>query len=134
MVTRQVLWAEYFLREIDKCDKRISELCLSPVARIGTNRGLCMTTFTVWVDYPNAGVDRVCTYGYSTGGNFKLAERLAAAVDAGVVCTDQQIAKDANGRTYVEHKTCVMGRHFETVNSKNWDTRRPTGWMPIFNS
>lgn len=54
----------------------------------------------------------------STGKNQALADRLAAAVDAGVVFTELEVATDVFNEKYVAHKTNVMGRYL------NADLRR----------
>ncbi len=57
----------------------------------------------------DAPVDRKSTGGYILG-NKKTAERLVAAIDAGVVYTDAHIATDVNGQTYVAARSRVLGR------------------------
>jgi hypothetical protein len=59
----------------------------------------------VWAD-----VDRPDSFGWSCGPNRKLAERLQAAVLAGVALTDPEVRVDCNGATYVEAKSQVLGR------------------------
>ena len=65
--------------------------------------------WTVWITYPDAGVDRPCSHGIGVG-NIKLAKRLEKAINAGVVVTNQKIAKDDQGKTYVNDKSQVIGR------------------------
>jgi hypothetical protein len=74
----------------------------------GTNR------YVVDMFYRRAGVDRPRTYGISFSANpngRKLADRLVAAVNAGVVLYDATIKTDINGRTYVCSTSRVMGKY-----------------------
>jgi hypothetical protein len=57
------------------------------------------------------GVDRPETGGWAVGPQRAiLAKRLAAAINAGVVCTNPVVKTDVNGKTYVSHDHGVMGR------------------------
>ena len=64
-----------------------------------------------------SNVDRPHAFGWIVTSR-ALAERLRAAVLAGVVLTDPKIKTDTGGQTYVEHKTHVLGRRM------NADLRR----------
>lgn len=59
----------------------------------------------VWAD-----VDRPDSFGWSCGGNAKLAQRLRAAVLAGVALTNPEVRTDVNGATYVHATSQVLGR------------------------
>jgi hypothetical protein len=76
--------------------------------------------YTVWADWTAADVtlDRPRTHGISTGRNKDLAERLAAAINAGAVYPDPEVRTDVYGATYVQASSRVMGRHL------NADLRR----------
>lgn len=80
---------------------------LQPVAVIKT--GGDDLFLTVEVSYPNAGVDRPCTYGISVRRG-SLANRLVKAINAGVVMADAHIATDVHGQTYVAATCRVLGR------------------------
>lgn len=64
---------------------------------------------TVWVDYPDAGVDRPRSRGWGCR-DAKTARRLAAAVDAGVAIVNPTVQTDVNGKTYVSDVSNVLGR------------------------
>lgn len=66
--------------------------------------------YIVETHWTGVELDRPCTGGISTGTNRKLAERLAAAINAGVVYTDPKVQKDVNGATYVQAGCKVFGR------------------------
>ncbi len=66
-------------------------------------------SFAVWASYPHAGTDRVTGQGWSVLDK-GLAERMAAALEAGVVLVNQTIKTDVNGRTYVAASSQVLGR------------------------
>jgi hypothetical protein len=70
----------------------------------------CHAHFTVWMDYPDAGVTRPRSYGISCGNNRRLADRLARAVDAGVVMIDPEVRTDIYGGTYVSSTSVVSGK------------------------
>lgn len=60
------------------------------------------------------GVDRPTTHGYGlldTPSHRKLALRLKAAIEAGVVYPDPKIAVDNFGQTYVQASAKVMGKY-----------------------
>jgi|TARA_R110000824_G_scaffold190282_5_gene371798 hypothetical protein len=80
---------------------------LTPVAKIEDQPG---HGFTVRIYYPHANVDRPSTYGLSTGKNRKIAERLAAAINAGVAVVDTEVLTDVNGDTYVSGRNQFYGR------------------------
>lgn len=84
---------------------------LTPTAVVETHDGLT----TVGAYWP--GVDRPTTGGIAVS-NAKLAARLAAAINAGVVYTDARVATDVNGKTYVAARSMVLGRRL------NADLRR----------
>jgi hypothetical protein len=58
----------------------------------------------------DAPVDRPCTRGYLMR-NRKIADRLAAAINAGAVYVDPEIRTDINGHTYVQARSLVLGRY-----------------------
>lgn len=68
--------------------------------------------------FNEAGVDRPHTHGWCLGSDTparrKLAARLMAAIEAGVVETDLEIHTDVFGGTYVSGQSHVYGR---TVNA-----------------
>jgi hypothetical protein len=67
--------------------------------------------FTVWTYWK--GVDRPCTHGIGVNGGYggrRLAERLKAAIEAGVVFTDLGVGTDVDGKTYVTSKCRVLAR------------------------
>lgn len=59
-------------------------------------------------DHPS-GLDRPKTYSILVGSK-KLAERLARAIEAGVVVTNPSLATDIDGNTFVACDHNVMGR------------------------
>lgn len=59
----------------------------------------------VWAD-----VDRPVTYSMAVK-DMKMANRLKAAIEAGVVFRDCQIKADVNGQTYVSNWCNVMGKY-----------------------
>lgn len=64
---------------------------------------------TRWED---VSVHRTVGLGWSVGAKKKrLAERLAAAIDAGVVFGQASIRTDVYGRTYIDATARVMGRY-----------------------
>ncbi len=59
----------------------------------------------------HVAIDRTDGVGYRFGPKHrKLAERLAAAINAGVVFTRPSIKRDVNGNTYVTSDYGVSGR------------------------
>ena len=54
-------------------------------------------------------VDRPETHGYVVK-DAKMAARLSAAINAGVVFYDPEVRTDVNGRTYVNAPSRVLGR------------------------
>jgi hypothetical protein len=82
---------------------------LTPVASTEANPEF--GHMTVWIDFPNAGVDRPRTYGI--GVTKRNLPRLVAAVNAGKVATNPEIRTDVGGNTYVAFTSAVHGR---TVN------------------
>mgnify|MGYP003983064137 CR=1 FL=1 len=80
---------------------------LKPVAEI--RESTHSDGLTVWVTYPNAGVDRPRTFGISVKRR-SIAERLEKAINDGVAVTNQKIVKDELGQTYVEDENQVLGR------------------------
>lgn len=71
---------------------------------------------TVWVEFPDAGVDRPRTYGLMVRRPY--VDRLVRAINAGVATTDAHIAVDTNGQTYVAATPQVHTRYI------NVDLRR----------
>ena len=66
---------------------------------------------TTWSS-EHTDLDRKDGVGYRFGPKKrKLAERLAAAINAGVVLTNPEIKRDVNGNTYVSSDHGVMGRY-----------------------
>jgi hypothetical protein len=65
--------------------------------------------FSVTIDW-DANVDRKNTGGWSVGPDRKLADRLAACVNAQKAFTNAHIDKDVNGKTYVAWTSQVLGR------------------------
>lgn len=63
------------------------------------------------------GVDRPDTGGYAVR-NQRTADRLKAAMLAGVVYTDPEVVTDVNGKTFVSASRTVLGRRI------NADLRR----------
>lgn len=85
---------------------------LVPTAHITEDaEGFHVTTH--WDDWHHEVIlDRPCTHGWLFGPNKRaLARRLCAAINAGVVHTDAQVATDVNGKTYVAAHCKVLGRH-----------------------
>ena len=56
------------------------------------------------------GVDRPNTGGWG-GLKESVAQRLAKAIKAGVVCSNPRIVTDVNGKTYVEYDGFIMARY-----------------------
>ena len=63
----------------------------------------------MWIDFPNAGVDRVRTHGI--GVTKRNAPRLVKAVNAGAVTPDAHVKTDVNGNTYVGFTSTVHARY-----------------------
>lgn len=63
---------------------------------------------TVWITYPDAGVDRPQSHGYRCTP--RNAVRLVRAVAAGVVLYEQEILTDIHGQTYVGDRSHVYGK------------------------
>ena len=63
--------------------------------------------FRVKVTWP--GVDRPSSKGWVLA-NPKTAERLAAAINAGVVFSHPEILTDTGGSTYVSARSSILGR------------------------
>ena len=64
----------------------------------------------------NADADRLDAMGYifpDTPTNMMLALRLKAAILAGKVFLDPEIATDVNGKTYIKSGCEVFGRHIK---------------------
>ena len=91
---------------------------LTPTAVI--DRNVRDGSFTVWATYPHAGTDRVTGQGWSVLSE-GLADRLAAALEAGAVLVNPTIKTDTNGNTYVSASTQVLGRYLN-------DTLRHLGY------
>lgn len=66
--------------------------------------------YVVSPDWSEAGVDRPVCAGVAVK-NRKLADRLVRAIEDGVAYTYRGILTDVNGKTYVDYKHNVMGRH-----------------------
>src|SRR4051812_46903528 len=59
-----------------------------------------------------AGVDRPDADSWTFGPRHEqLARRMAAAIMAGVVCTNPHIRTDVKGLTYVQYTSQVLARH-----------------------
>lgn len=69
--------------------------------------------YVVYYTFPHAGVDKPCNYSASCGKNRKLAERLAAAITAGVATSNHKIVatKTADPKTYVQFDNEVFMRY-----------------------
>lgn len=71
-------------------------------------------SITVRTTFHGVNVDRPEAHGYSLGPdtprNRKLAQRLMAAIRAGVVFTDHEVRTDINHQTFVGYRTHVLGR------------------------
>ena len=64
----------------------------------------------------NADADRLDAMGYifpDTPANMLLALRLKAAILAGKVFVNPEVATDANGNTYIKSGCDVFGRHIK---------------------
>lgn len=73
------------------------------------------TEYVVVCKAINSPTDRDDILAISTGwNNRKLAARLAKAVNAQEVFSNFVLAKDVNGRTYVQSKCAVMGRYLNS--------------------
>src|SRR5262245_15835355 len=88
---------------------------LLPVALVSevTNEWDGSPGLTVRLTWPLAGVDRPETMGWrlpNTPNGRRLAQRLMAAIEAGVAVTEPAIVADVNGKTYVEAHSHVLGR------------------------
>lgn len=72
-----------------------------------------ISVFPVWeADVP---LDRPSPSGFGLRAtDRKLAERLVAAIEAGVVYTDAEVKTDIYGQTYVCADAQVMGRYLNT--------------------
>lgn len=67
--------------------------------------------FTVRARFsPNQPVDRLDSHGIVVRGK-GLADRLAAAMQAGVIFTDFAIRTDVNGNTFLTYRTAVLARY-----------------------
>jgi len=69
---------------------------------------MCHVVETTW-----SGADRTDGYGISCADNLRLANRLKAAITAGVVFTNPVIKTDINRKTYVTHDINVSGRRLD---------------------
>jgi len=67
-------------------------------------------SFVVHTTVTDILVDRPEMHAISAGKNRKLAERLAAAINAGVVFTFERTQQDINGKTFVVANCAVSGR------------------------
>lgn len=70
---------------------------------------------TVWTVWEGVDVDRPDGHGYLIGpasskATHKLAERMAAAIDAQAVFYDLEILTDVGGKTFVSARSRVLGR------------------------
>lgn len=66
-------------------------------------------SYVVWTYW--ADVDRPTVHGISCAKNLKLAQRLQAAIQAGVVYTNAAVRTDTGGQTYVQATCMVSGKH-----------------------
>jgi len=67
--------------------------------------------YTVWLEYRHANVDRPRTQGWGVKPtHYKLALRLARAIEAGAVVPIPAVRADVHGRTYVCGTATVLGR------------------------
>lgn len=94
--------------------------CVSPylyvrAAVVASREPFGGTTYSVafvWTDtrYP---LDRPHSHSISTGTDLTLARRLAALAGAGLVHErdSAKVRRDVNGRSYVEARCLVSGRH-----------------------
>ncbi len=78
---------------------------LAPVAAVTDLPDGLIEVSPVW-----PGVDRPITHGFVVAKP-ALAQRLACAINAGVVYADPSIATDVNGHTYVRAECRVMGKY-----------------------
>lgn len=81
---------------------------LAPKAAIVTDAGLS-GEFTVYVEYPDARVDRPRTFGWQVADIY-AAERLAAAINAHRATANETVRFDTDGKTYVSATHLVLGR------------------------
>ena len=83
---------------------------LHPTAHI--TRDADTGEYTVTTSWVGAPLDRPSTHGYRFGPRHRrLAERLAAAIDAGAVYSDPTVTRDINGATYVAATARVLGKY-----------------------
>jgi hypothetical protein len=67
--------------------------------------------FTVTPIWSN--IDRASDGGWGVRGR-AIAERLARALRAGVVCTNVRVCRDDNGKTYAQYESMVLGRYLNS--------------------
>jgi len=65
---------------------------------------------TRWTAYSLLNLDRPQGVGFVLGQKRDLAERLARAINAGVVFTRPEIKRDVNQKSYVSSEIKVRGR------------------------
>lgn len=80
----------------------------APTATVEQATGDGLEGFRVSVTW-SGGVDRPNVGGYILS-NRKTAERLATAINAGVVYMNPEVRTDCNGATYVHATSRVLGR------------------------
>lgn len=64
----------------------------------------------VWTD-TREPLDRRITHGISTGADRPLANRLAAATEAGVIQSEARVLRDVDDQTYVQSRCAVLGKY-----------------------
>jgi len=63
------------------------------------------------VTWIGADLDRPHVGGWAISDKPALATRLKTAIEAGAVYANPKIVKDSNGKTFVQAKSLVLGRH-----------------------
>lgn len=83
---------------------------LTPTATVTPDPDYGWRVSVRWTANGPERLDRTDGHGYAVRTR-ALADRLARAIDAGVVFYDLGIAVDVNGQTYVSSRSHVLGRY-----------------------
>lgn len=79
---------------------------LKATATITQEDGRIMVT----ISWSGAELDRPSTGGISCGKDMRLANRLAACINAQKAHSSPRVVRDINGRTYVQATCLILGR------------------------
>ncbi len=86
----------------------IVDVTITPGTLAGDEGPDVFTVTPIW-----SNVDRASSSSWAVRGR-AMAERLARALRAGVICKNARVSRDNGGRTYAQYESAVLGR---TLNS-----------------